>query len=140
VIVEWATDHGDAPRAHHRLMVSTGAELDAVLDRVQQRGVPQMVELYHSDDPNAPAWQTAGLQVGLGHGERAFVWFTDGAGAAFGYEDDLAELAHPITFDYGGVPTSYTSEQTRVRPVTARKAAHEFLRGGTRPGCVSWPA
>lgn len=140
MIAEWAADHGDAPREHQRVTVNTEAELDAVLDRVLRRGVPQMVDVYPEDDVDAPAWQTVGLQVGLGHDSRGFVWFSNGTNAAFGYEDDLEGWADSITFDHGGVPTSYSPERTRVRPATARKAAHEFLRTGKRPTCVAWPS
>jgi hypothetical protein len=138
VIVEWATDHGDAPRQNHREAVETEADLDAVLDGIQNRGIPQMVDLFPADESDTPAWESTGLQIGLGHPSRAFVWFSDGTGADFGYEPELAPVAEEITFDYGGVPTGYDPTRTRVSPATARRAAREFLQSMERLTHVRW--
>jgi hypothetical protein len=118
--------------------VVTTDELDTVLDAIAGVGRPVMVDLFdpERDDP----WgERALIQIGVGHPDRSFVMFD--ADSVWAVDPDTPPSRHAIWFDYGGTPTEYSPNRTRVTPETARQAAREFLaRGGQRPTCVQWLA
>jgi hypothetical protein len=118
--------------------VSTIEQLDAVLDAIEQAGRPFMVDLFDPDHDD-PWGERVLIQIGVGHQERSFVMFD--ADSVWATETGTPLGSEAIWFDYGGTPTGYQPRHTRVRPATARRAAHEFLvSGGQRPTCVEWSA
>lgn len=125
--------------------VTTIEDLDQVLDEIAgQRGkggVPFMVDVLPAVDADDPT-ELPGLQLGIGHPDRAFVFYTDPDVSLLGYghEPDLAEWDTDLSFDYGGTVTDYEPYKTRVTPTTVREAAREYVRTGQRPTCVTWGA
>ena len=117
--------------------VSTAEELSTVLDEVAPRrgkhGAPYLVGVYLDDGEEFPP----GVEVGLGHPDRAFV-FNLGPGGGYGYEPGLDAWPEDIVFDVGGQTADYHPDQTRLTPQAARQAALEYVRTGQRPTCVEW--
>jgi len=135
--VEWGRDES-RPDGHGHVVVSTDAELDAILAGIQQRceatGDLFVVHVY----PTAEADRLpGGVQIGVGHPRHAFAyWLGEEGGTA--YEPDLAVGPVGLRFDYGGQPLCPAPQELRLRPGTAREIAGEFVRTGRRPVAVSW--
>jgi hypothetical protein len=115
--------------------VADARELDALLDALTEQAEvsgPVVVGIYRQDGTH---W--FGMDVGIGHPERSFL-FATGDDGGYGFEPGLEPWPEDISFDYGGTPTDYHPEETRVRSVTARRAARELVTTGRLPGCVQW--
>lgn len=90
-LVHWGRDHDHT--------IGIVEELDAVLDQVKQQrgdaGAPFMVDIVDNDaDPEL----IIGLQIGVGHPERGFVFYTGQTMAESGYavDPDLEPAAGEI--------------------------------------------
>ncbi len=125
--------------------VSSVADLDEVLDEAETlRGdggaalvvtiIPVVVGAQFDELP--------GLEIGLGHPDRAFIFFgtAEGVGSGYGVESGVEEWPTVIGWDYSGSWTDYEPAKTRVTSATAREAARQYVRTGQRPTCVEWPA
>src|SRR5262249_22582825 len=66
-----------------------------------------------------------------------FVFATVGPGGD-GTQPGIEPWPEDINFDYGGTPTDYHPEETRVRSETARQAAPEYVRSGQPAGGPVW--
>ncbi|MBT8228366.1 MAG: hypothetical protein HKP61_18215 [Dactylosporangium sp.] len=79
-----------------------------------------------------------GLEVGVGHPDRAFVHFTtaDGLGSGHGAEPGAEPWPNTLAWDYSGQRTDYDPVKTRVTPAAARQAARQYVTTGQRPTCV----
>jgi len=106
--------------------------LQAVLDEVTARRERLVVGVYQQRDGH---W--IGMDFGVGHQQRSFVFFNAREGG-YGVETDLPEWDGDIVFDFGGQGTDYHPEETRVRPATAIQAARQFVETGQLPTCVSF--
>jgi hypothetical protein len=117
--------------------VITGAELDAVLDRIEvpPGGLPYCVSVVAADGSDFPVM----LEICVGHPTRSFVYHVGADGtSAWGYQPDVPD-GPEFTFDYGGVATDAWPERTRLSPEAAREAAREFIAGGgRRPTTLAW--
>jgi Immunity protein Imm1 len=133
-LVGWGRDDAQ-PGGQYEVVVNDTDELDLVLDRIAQAGVPQMVDIVPSDDAHPIPY---GLQIGLGTNDRSFaVYFGEPAGGV-GYDPDLPPAPASIRFDYGGEPTDYDPDQLRLTPEQVRQAAREYVATGQRPTNISW--
>jgi len=112
----------------------TVAELDQVLDRISRDAeadkAPVVVDIFPTDG-------SAGLQIGVGHPQRSFVFHVS---YGFGTDPTVAPWPQTIEFDYAGEPTDYQPEETRVAPGAARAAAREYITTRQRPTCLEWPS
>ena len=72
----------------------------------------------------------------LGHPERAFVLCL--AGGGYGVQPELEPTPEPIAFDCGHDVYDFKPAWTRVRPATAIRAAHEYVRTGRLPACLTF--
>ncbi|GII23004.1 Imm1 family immunity protein [Planosporangium mesophilum] len=122
--------------------IATVAELDGLLSfltTVRGRdGAPHGVDLL-------PAGATeGGLQLGLGHPQRAFAIWLDGAAGAgrgsYGIDDDLEAWPEPIGFDCGIEVVDFKPAWTRVTPEQAIRAATEYMVTGAKPTCLRFDA
>lgn len=113
--------------------VGSPAELDDLLGRIRAQQARVVVGVYYRDSGG----QWVGLDIGVGHPERSFVFFNQ-RGAGYGRETSLYMWGADIVFDDGGQGTGYHPEETRVRAETALDAAREFVATGKRPTCVTW--
>jgi hypothetical protein len=134
--VAWGYDEA-ADTGQLTAEVSTVDELDAVLDRVvtEAGNRPQLLDIYPSD------WSglvPPGLQLGLGHPERATMVYADSEGSTYALDPALPEWPESISFDYGGQWTELDPKRTRVTQSTARQATREFIETGQRPTCLEW--
>jgi hypothetical protein len=134
--VTWGYDE-NADTGQFTTEVSTIEELDAVLDRVAAEAAasPQLLDIYPA------GWSglvPPGLQLGIGHPDRATVVYADADGSAYGFDPALPEWPEPISFDYGGQWTELDPKRTRVTPEAARQAAREYVEVGERPTSVEW--
>jgi hypothetical protein len=77
--------------------------------------------------------EPGGLQIGLGHPERAFVLSLEPGGGAFAVQDDVPGWPEPIAFDVGNELVDFKPEWTRVRPLAVIEAARQYVRTGVRP-------
>ena len=111
--------------ADNTIEVSAPDELDVVLDRIASEG-PHIVDVVPDGNDDV------GLQIGVGHPDRA-VLLLFGTDGGYAHQPDLPLWADPIDFDYGGQATTYPSAHTRVTPLTARHATHEYLSTGAPP-------
>jgi hypothetical protein len=110
-------------------------DLDALLDALAARAElsgPLVVGIYRQDGEH---W--LGMDLGIGHPERSFL-FATGDDGGYGCEQGVEPWPADIVFDYGGTPTDYHPEETRVRPATARQAARELVASGQLPSSVRW--
>ncbi len=73
-----------------------------------------------------------GLQLGIGHRERAFVLTLDPP-AAYGIQPGVPAWHEPIAFDCGHEVIELKPEWTRVTPRAALDAARWYVRTGRRP-------
>ena len=121
--------------------VSTAEELDSVLDQVERQrgdaGAPFMVDIV---DTGADPELAIGLQIGVGHTERGFVFYTGQIAAECGYAIDrhLEPAVDEIGFDYGGQWTGYAPTKTRLTPTRVRELARAYVETGERPRGVEW--
>jgi hypothetical protein len=89
-------------------------------------GAPQAVDLL-------PAGvEEGGIQLGVGHPERAFVLALDATGG-YGVQSKLAPWPEPIEFDCGNEVVDFKPAWTRVTPADAIRAAHDYVRTGALP-------
>ncbi|MGC9667746.1 Imm1 family immunity protein [Planosporangium sp. 12N6] len=119
--------------------ITTVAELEGLLSfltTVRGRdGAPHGVDLL-------PAGvDEGGLQLGIGHPQRAFVVWLDagaapGTGGSYGIDDDLEAWPEPIGFDCGVDVVDFKPAWTRVTPRQAVQAAREYVVTGARPTCL----
>lgn len=121
--------------------VSTVEELDAVLDQVAASrdadGYSYKVGVFADDAAVGPL--PIGLEITLGHPERASVLYIGPDGTGIGYHPDTpAWDGEPVWFNASGVPTDYGPDRLRLTPAQARHAAREFVRTGHRPTTVCW--
>lgn len=132
----WYGRHGHQP-------VSSIGELDTVLDDAEQQhgdgGAPLVVTIIPVVD-RAEVDELPGLEVGLGHPDRAFVFYSsaDGHHTGYGIEPDVDEYPTNLGWDYSGQWTDYEPIKTRVTPATAREAARQYVATGKRPTHVQW--
>lgn len=132
-LVHWGRDNDR--------VVTTAEELDTVLDDVSRwRGdgdAPYMVDVVDNDgDPDlAP-----GLQLGIGHHQRGFVFYTGLSMSESGYavDESIEPWPDEIGFDHGGQWTGYGPNKTRLEPAAVRRLARDYVRTGQRPGGVRW--
>jgi hypothetical protein len=125
--------------------VSSVAELDEFLDQVTKLGEPYVVGVYPPDYRNSDTspWDdppAGGLELGVGHPERSFL-FWHGEGGGWGHEPDLPPLADheaDIEFRHFNEVMYCGGERGRVRPATARQAARQYVETGQRPTAVEW--
>jgi hypothetical protein len=116
--------------------ISTVADLEGLLSFLAtlrgREGAPHGVDLL-------PAGAAAGgLQLGIGHPQRAFaIWLDD---AAYGIDDDLEAWPEPIGFDCGREVIDFKPAWTRVTPRLALQAAREYVLTGARPTCLRFDA
>ncbi len=73
-----------------------------------------------------------GLQLGIGHPERAFVLALDPPGG-YGMEAGVPPWPHPIAFDCGHEVIELKPDWTRVTARAAIEAARAYVRTGCRP-------
>jgi hypothetical protein len=133
-LIGWGRDDSQ-PTGQHETAINTVDELDAVLDRIEQAGIPQLVDISPADDEHDVPY---GLQIGIGPVERSFaVYIGDPAGGA-GYDPQLPPAATSIRFDSGGEPTDYSPDQLRLTPDQVRQVAREYVHTGHRPSSISW--
>jgi hypothetical protein len=89
-------------------------------------GAPQAVDLLPAGVGEG------GLQLGIGHPERAFVLALDDAGG-FAVQSQVTPWAEPIAFDCGNEVIDFKPAWTRVMPDDVVRAAHDYVRTGARP-------
>lgn len=84
----------------------------------------------NEDDPEL----AVGLQIGVGHPERGFVYYTGHTTAESGYavDPELEPVVGEIGFDYGGQWTGYAPAKTRVTPTRVRQLARDYVETGKR--------
>jgi hypothetical protein len=129
--IAWGVDDSQ-PTGQPVRLVNSAAELDTVFDEIAADG-QHMVTIYPANgDLNGPS-----LQVGIGHPKRGFVLWL-GPDMGYGFDPALEPLDEELTFDYGGEPTDYAPDRTRVTAEQARQAAHEFVATGERTRSVAW--
>ena len=73
-----------------------------------------------------------GLQIGVGHPDRAFLYALDDLGG-YAVQSRLAPWPEPIAFDCGNEIIDFKPAWTRITPEDAIRAAYEYVRTGTRP-------
>jgi hypothetical protein len=115
--------------------ITAAQELDPLLEEAAEQARtsgPVVVSIYRHDDGH---W--VGMDIGVGHPERSFAFYND-TGGGYGFEASLELWADDIVFDYGGAPTEYHAEETRVRPAAALHAAREYVATGRRLTCLLW--
>ncbi|GIL32038.1 Imm1 family immunity protein [Actinocatenispora comari] len=133
--VSWGADD-DHPSGQHVVEVATPGDLDDALNALDASGQLFVVDIYRSDDEHDIPF---GLQLGIGHPERSFViYLGDQPAAGLAVDRSLPEWPEDITFDYGGEPTDYHPNQTRVTSRQARDAAREYMQTGKRPTHLHW--
>jgi hypothetical protein len=125
--------------------ISTVAELEGLLSFLTtihgRDGAPHGVDLL-------PAGAIGGgLQLGVGHPDRAFVvWLDAGggtgpeAGGSYGIDDDLEAWPEPIGFDCGVEFVDFKPAWTRVTPRQALAAAREYVLTGAKPTLLRFDA
>lgn len=121
--------------------IATVEELDAFLDKATATGDQYGIQIALGSiadeaERTFEDWRPV-LQIGVGHPERSFlVWY----GEPFGWacEPDLLALAETLVFNCGGEAEERSPSATRVGAETAREAARQFIRTGTRPANVEW--
>lgn len=118
--------------------VADVASLDQVLDQIAesdcQGGRSYAVSISRPDGDG----EYLGLQIGIGHPERSFVFWIGTPADEYGVEDGLVPLDRDVTVDFGRHTEDYPPDWTMVTPPVARLAAHEFVTTGQRPTCLSW--
>ncbi|MGA8115901.1 MAG: Imm1 family immunity protein [Actinocatenispora sp.] len=133
--VAWGRDDTQ-PDGQHSVQVSTVAELDDVLDRIEATGAAFAVDIYRTDDPHEIPY---GLQLGVGHQHRPFLLYAgDAPAGGLGVDTAVEEWPEDIEFDTGGEPTGYGPDRTRVTAEQARHAAGEYVTTGRRPTTGTW--
>ena len=134
-VVAWGVDE-TSDTGQHTIEVSTPEELDATLDRaVSESEHPVLVDIYPAD------WTglvPPGLQLGLGHPERAILVYADAEGSAYAMDPALPDWPESIAFEYGGQPSDVDPHRLRMTPKAARAGAREYVETGERPGGVAW--
>jgi hypothetical protein len=80
-----------------------------------------------------------GLQLGLGHPERAFALALDRAGG-FAVRPDVEPWSEPIGFDCGYDVVDFKPAWTRLTPREAMEAAHDYAHTGERPAWLTFDA
>lgn len=119
--VHWGLDHATR--------IASSADLDRLLVFLTtargHEGAPYAIDLVPAGDGDG------GLQIGVGHPERAFVLCLRGGG--YGIQPELDPWPEPIAFDCGHDVYDFKPAWTRVRPATAVRAAHEYIRTGALP-------
>ncbi|MDG4834113.1 Imm1 family immunity protein [Solwaraspora sp. WMMD1047] len=100
-------------------------DIDAVLDRIAAAGA-------YIVDVTAAGDDDAGVQIGVGHPDRATVLIFDDDGG-YAYQPELPAWPEPIDFDYGGQSTSYPPSRTRITPANARHTIRTYLTTGNAP-------
>jgi Immunity protein Imm1 len=135
-LVGWGRDDTQ-PSGQHETVVHDADELDAVLDRIERAGIPQLVDISPSDDAHAIPY---GLQIGVGTTDRSFAIYIGQPAGGVGYDPDLPPAPGSICFDAGGEPTDYPPGKLRLTPHQVRQAAREYVATGQRPTNLSWRA
>ena len=124
-MVHWGLDNAER--------ISSSAQLERLLTFLRsvrgRDGAPYSIDLIPAGAGNG------GLQLGIGHPDRAFVLALDDAGG-FGLQDEMEPWPEPITFDCGPVVLDFKPAWTRIKPSTAIRAAHEYVGTGARPTCL----
>jgi hypothetical protein len=133
--VAWGIDEV-SETGQQTIEVTTPEELDAALDRVHAESEqPILVDIYPSD------WTglvPPGLQLGLGHPERALLVYADAEGSAYAIDPAIPDWPETITFEYGGQPTEVDPQRVRATPKAVRQAAREYIETGQRSTCLRW--
>lgn len=121
-------------RRGQRADVSTAAELDALLDRIEAdpavSEAPPLVELVTSDESRA-------LDIGLARpGYSVVIWHDDDADEVLSSRGAIS-VPSDAAFDFGGTWT-HIPDGSAIPVDLARQAAREFMTTGCRPTCIEW--
>ena len=126
-----------------RAAVTTVDELDQVIAEIeQQRGAgdtPFHVSI-GVEDKDADPFEQGGLDVGIGHPDRAFAFWAGEGPGGYGQETGVPPTPEIIAFDLAGEWTQYYAEETQINAETAKVAAREYIATGRRPTCLEWTA
>src|SRR5689334_15219307 len=109
--------------------IGSADELDALLRRLaraHRRRTPYAIDLLPADE------RDGGLQLGIGHPERAFVLSLDQPGG-YAIEPGVAPWPDSIAFDCGYEVVEFKPEWTRVTAQAAMEAARRYASTGIRP-------
>ncbi|GIJ50020.1 hypothetical protein Val02_69060 [Virgisporangium aliadipatigenens] len=126
---------------HSQATVSTVDDLDTVLDRVaasrDEDGYGYKAGIFADGATFGPF--PVGIEITLGHPDRASVLYTGPEGVGIGYDPALPPWENgPLWFNYNGVPTDYVADRLRLTPTQARDAVREFVQTGKRPTNIEW--
>jgi hypothetical protein len=140
-MTEYEVSWGSTDPAGGTEKISTAAELDQILDRVEhllsRDGLSFLVTI--TELGSGDGLIEYGLQIGVGHPHRSRLVYVGPPAGGIGYSPDLPPWdGGDISFDFGGVPTEDSTDHTRITPHLARQAAREYVSTGQRPTCVSW--
>ncbi|GAA4527560.1 Imm1 family immunity protein [Amycolatopsis samaneae] len=132
MIQAWYEGHTETP-----VTVTTGAELDAVLDDVVKAGAPQLVQFLTEGDVRKPH-----MDVGL-NGERGTLRYAGEGLPSVSYSKNTG-TPYPLpegdeVIYYLDRADFYYPDDAEIPATDARAAAHEFLASaGARPTNVEW--
>lgn len=127
-----------------RRMIASAADLDALLDHLGGVRGDDGAALIVTILPvvaGADIDEIPGLEVAVGHPERAIVHWTavTGLGSGYAIEPGVPPWPDVIGFDYNGQCYEYEPLQTAVTAATARRAALQYATTSQRPTCLRWP-
>ncbi|SHF13031.1 Imm1 family immunity protein [Streptoalloteichus hindustanus] len=115
------------------VLIRTSDDLDSLLDRMVRDAdapVPPMAELFYRGSDGWAIAQ-AGIRATAG---RGFFAYADPDGSVMTCDSGAAGS---VEYDYmGNVREVPASAEAPI--AEGRRAAHEFLRTGSRPTCVEW--
>jgi hypothetical protein len=109
--------------------VGSPDELDALLRRLarsHRRRTPYAIDLLPADA------RDGGLQLGIGHPDRAFVLSLDHP-SGYAIEPGVPAWSDSIAFDCGYEVVEFKPEWTRVTARAALEAARRYAGTGARP-------
>lgn len=139
-MTEYELSWGSTDPAGGTEKITTTAELDHVLDRVEQLrstdGLPFLITVTQLGSGDGVI--EYGLQIGVGHPHRSRLLYVGPPAGGFAYNPDTPPWDSDISFDFGGIPTEDDPNHTRLTPNLARQAARQYVDTGQRPTCVSW--
>lgn len=123
-------------RSEEPAVVTTAAELDAVLDEVAALDGPTLVQLFPGGDATGPD-----LTVGL-HGDRGVLRYASEDSPNAFYSANPSPFPLP---EWGAVRYYYMSsdsdypDEAELPEKVVREAAHQFAAsGGERPTGIDW--
>lgn len=133
-VVGWGRD--DTQHSGQPEVVVAGAdELDAVLDRIQRAGIPQMVDISPADDDHDVPY---GLQIGVGTTDHSFALYIGQPTGGVGYDPSLppAPRQHPLRLRWRAhrLPTGPPAADPRRGAASGPGVRHHRQR----PTNISW--